>query len=339
MNRVPASVLVATTVVLWATAFPAIRVALESTSPLALSFCRLFIAAIVLLAAGVVTKARVPARSDLPQIALCGATGMAAYQLLLNVGERTVPAGTASVIVATAPVYSLIVASRLLGERIPNRRWVGLSVAVLGSAAVALTAGGAFSMHGAAIAVVAAAIVQGLYHAAQRPLLSRYTALEVATYAMTAGAMMLVPTLPWVLGSAREISARSWMAIGFLALGPSALGFVTWAGAVGRLQVSRPAIALYAVPVVAVVVAWAWIGERPKLPTLLAGGVALIGVAIGTLARPKHNGDGEPVENGLAENRDAMPEAARCVGDDEGDSLTIRQLPRCRQVAVHEVRL
>ncbi len=283
MRRVPAPVLVASTVVLWAAAFPAIRVALESASPVALSFWRLAIAAVVLLIAARATKARVPERRDLPQIALCGATGMAAYQLLLNVGERTVPAGTASLIVATAPVYSLIVASHVLGERIPGRRWAGLAIAMGGSGAVALTAGGRLSLQGAAIAVVAAAVVQGLYHAAQRPLLDRYTALEVATYAMVAGAVMLVPTIPWALRSATHTTARSWMAIGLLALGPSALGFVTWAGAVARLQVSRPALALYAVPVVAIGVAWLWLGERPKALTVAAGLLALVGVAIGTL--------------------------------------------------------
>lgn len=276
--------LVATTVVLWAAAFPAIRIGLETMSPVALSFVRLIIASAVLCIAARLVGARLPRRVDLGQIALCGATGMAAYQLLLNIGESHVAAGTASVIIATAPLYSLIIASALLGERLPLRRWIGLGIAMTGSCAVAVAANGHLSFQPAAIAVIAAALVQGLYHAAQRPLLARYSALETATYAMVAGTVMLVPTLPWVLPSAIGASPRSWLAVVALACGPSALGFVTWAAAVARMEVSRPALALYAVPVVAVFVSWAWLGEEPGIVTVVAGGVALVGVAVGTLS-------------------------------------------------------
>lgn len=283
VKRIPAPLLVATTVVLWAAAFPAIRVALESMTPVSLSFWRLAFASAILLVIARMTGCRLPERRDVPQIALCGATGMASYQLLLNIGERTVPAGTASLLIATAPVYSLFIASRLLGERIPGRRWFGLTIAMAGSCAVALSVNGHVSFQSAGFVVLAAALVQGLYHAAQKPLLGRYNALEVATYAMTAGAIMLLPTLPWALRSASHTSARSWSSVALLAIGPSALGFVTWAAAVARMQVSRPALALYAVPVVAIGVSWAWLGEQPKLITVAAGGIALVGVAIGTL--------------------------------------------------------
>ena len=42
---------------------------------------------------------------------------MTGYQLLLNAGERVVPAGTASLLVATAPVYASLLAVAFLGER------------------------------------------------------------------------------------------------------------------------------------------------------------------------------------------------------------------------------
>ncbi|MGH3174513.1 MAG: EamA family transporter, partial [Streptosporangiaceae bacterium] len=58
---------------------------------------------------------RRPRRRDLPLIALCGLAGMTGYQLLLNAGERVVPAGTASLLVATAPVYASLLAVAFLG--------------------------------------------------------------------------------------------------------------------------------------------------------------------------------------------------------------------------------
>lgn len=92
-------------VVLWASAFPAIRVAAPAMGVIGLSFARLLVAALALLIVAVVVKARLPRPRDLGWIAACGFFGMAAYQLLLNWGEIYVPAGTASIIVAAAPLY------------------------------------------------------------------------------------------------------------------------------------------------------------------------------------------------------------------------------------------
>ena len=66
-----------------------------------LSIARLVVASAALALVAPVLGVRRPARRDLPQIALCGATGMSAYQLLLNWGEVHVAAGTASLLIAT----------------------------------------------------------------------------------------------------------------------------------------------------------------------------------------------------------------------------------------------
>jgi drug/metabolite transporter (DMT)-like permease len=282
VKRLPASVFVIITVVLWAVAFPAIRVALESFGPVSLSVARLGAASIVLLLVAPVAGVRRPAREDLWPIVLCGATGMAAYQLLLNLGERSVPAGTASLLIASAPVYSLVISSRVLGEDVPGRRWLGLAIALAGSVVVAVSGGHGLAIGAGAIAVFGAAIVQGVYHVAQRPLLRTHSPIEVATYGMVAGLVMLLPAVPAAVGDAVHSSARSLLAVAFLALGPSALGFVTWAAAVGRLHVSRPALALYVVPVIAIGVAYVWLGEVPTFVAVVGGAISLVGVAVGT---------------------------------------------------------
>jgi drug/metabolite transporter (DMT)-like permease len=278
----PASV--AVTVVLWAVAFPAIRVALESFGPLELSFVRIAVAAAVLLAVAPFAGVRRPRRHDLVAIAWCAFAGMAAYQVLLNVGEQSVPAGTASLLIATAPIYSVVISSRVLGEVIPRVRWLGLVVALLGTVAVAFSTGDGISVSGGALLIVAAAVAQGVYHVAQRPLLQSYSAVEVATYGMVAGAVMLLPAAPLAVSDVTSASASSVSAVVLLGVGPSAIGFVAWAAAVARLHVSRPAIALYAVPPIAIVVAWAALGERPDALAVVGGVISLAGVAIGTLA-------------------------------------------------------
>src|SRR5690348_14734769 len=183
------------TVVLWASAFPAITVAVAGLGPAGLAVARLAVASAALgmlaLAApllggrGSALRVRRPARRDLPLIAVCGLAGMTGYQLLLNAGERVVPAGTASLLVATAPVYASLLAVAFLGERASGRRWAGSAIALAGTALIAASHGLGFGV--SALVVLAAAVLQAIFHTAQKPLLARYTGFEVTAYAMWAG--------------------------------------------------------------------------------------------------------------------------------------------------------
>jgi drug/metabolite transporter (DMT)-like permease len=62
---------------------------------------------------------------------------MTTYQLLLNTGQRIVPAGTAALLVATAPVYASLLAFCFLGERPGRRQWAGSAAALAGAALIA----------------------------------------------------------------------------------------------------------------------------------------------------------------------------------------------------------
>jgi drug/metabolite transporter (DMT)-like permease len=87
-------------------AFVAIRIAIPHLIAAGRTLARLLVASLVLAAAAPLLKVRRPERADLPPLVGCGLCGMAGYQLLLNAGERTVPAGTANLLVNTSPVIA-----------------------------------------------------------------------------------------------------------------------------------------------------------------------------------------------------------------------------------------
>ncbi|MFI7099604.1 DMT family transporter [Streptomyces sp. NPDC050161] len=267
------------TVVLWASAFPAIRVGVGGLGVAGLSFLRLLVAAVVLVAVAPFAGVCLPLRRDLPLIALCGATGMTAYQGLLNWGEVHVPAGTASLLIAAAPVFSVLLAGVFLSEAVTRRIVVGSLVALAGTAAVS-RADGTSGFTPSVLVVLAAALFQGTYHTATKPLLKRYSGLEVATHAMVAGALFALPMLPATVDAVGPAPTGALVAAAFLGLLPSALGFVIWGYAVARLPVSASTAALYLVPPVALVISFVWLAEVPH-PVELAGGlVTVIGVVL-----------------------------------------------------------
>ena len=281
-------------VVLWASAFPAIRVASPVLGVAGLSFARLAIAAVALLVLAPFLHVRLPARQDIPLILACALFGMAAYQILLNWGELQVPAGTSSIIVAAAPLVSVTIAAAILRERLTPLKIVGSAIALGGVVIVCLARAG-LSLSTSVWIVVAAMVVQGIYHPITRPLLKKYTGLEVATYGMVAGTVMLLPTLPFSLNVLASATPAAWLATAYLGLLPSAVGFVLWGYAVARLPVAASTSLLYLVPPVAVLIAFVWLGELPYWSELLGGVVVILGVVIvnrGDAIRQRFRGAG-----------------------------------------------
>ena len=277
---------VSTTLVLWATAFVAIRVALPGFGVAGLSLGRLLVAALALAAVAPFAHVRRPRRSDLARIAGCGLAGMTAYQLLLNAGERTVPAGTASLLVATAPIAAALLAVALLHEGLGTRGRLGTAVGFAGAATMALGQSGGVRLSADALLLLAAAASQATFFVLQKPLLFRYSGLEVTCYAMWAGAVFSLPLAPWLLHDLGHTRARPLAALVFLGLAPSAIGFVTWAYGQARLPVATVANTLYLVPLLAIGIGWWTLGEQVHPVALAGGALALAGVAIGRSRSP-----------------------------------------------------
>jgi len=94
----------ALTVVCWASAFPAIRIAVREFGPLEVAFLRAAAAAVVLGGIAWARREPLPALRDLPLLAGLGVVGHSLYTATLSLGETRIPAGTASFLIASAPI-------------------------------------------------------------------------------------------------------------------------------------------------------------------------------------------------------------------------------------------
>src|SRR3954451_12267631 len=189
-----AALALVTTIVLWASAFAGIRVALRAFSPEHLSLLRLGVASAGL---AVIAEARrgvrLPARGAWGRLVVFALAGMTAYQLLLNAGEVTVPAGTASLLVNVSPLVAAILAVTLLAERLSARARAGIALGFGGATVVALSRGGGFGFDARALLVLGAAVAQATFFVAQKGLLDRS---RLDAFDVTAGAMWLPPPAP-----------------------------------------------------------------------------------------------------------------------------------------------
>ena len=73
-------------------------------------------------------------------------------------------------------------------------------------------------------------------------------------------------------------SAVAWTV--YLGVAPTALGFATWGYALRRMTAGRLASLAYLIPVVAILLGWALLGETPPGLAVVGGGLCLVGVAL-----------------------------------------------------------
>ena len=128
--------------------------------------------------------------------------------------------------------------------------------------------------------VLLAALFQTAYFILQKPLFRKYSVFEVVAYSVWTGTLGLMMFLPGLVGSIRESSSTGIISVLFLALLPGAVSFLTWSKLLSLMPASRASSFLYLVPVTATFIAWLWLGEVPRLFSLLGGALALGGVVV-----------------------------------------------------------
>jgi drug/metabolite transporter (DMT)-like permease len=269
------------TLVLWASAFVAIRHVGPDFSPGALTLGRLLVGSLVL---GVVLSTRSPrwpSRGHWPRLLVCGIGWFGIYNVALNAAERRVDAGTAAMLVNIGPIFIALLAGWLLGEGFPRQLVVGCAIAFAGVIVIGTaTSSREGSDTWGVLLCVAAAVVYSIAVVAQKPLLASLPALEVTWLACTIGVIVCLPFAPQLVHETADadVSAIGWVV--FLGAFPTAIAFTTWAYALARTTAGRLGATTYLVPPIAIVLGWALLGETPATLAFAGGALCLVGVYV-----------------------------------------------------------
>lgn len=278
------------TVLVWSSAFTGIAYALRSFTPERLVLFR-FLAASASLALYALARGlkRADVR-DLPRMAALGFVGITVYHVCLAFGQRHVPAGTASLIVATVPIWTALFGRLLGNERLNRLGWTAIFVSFLGVALIVLSRANDLSFSVAAGLVIISAISTSLMYVLQAPLVRKYGSIDWTIYCIWFGTLPLLVFLP---GLGAEIAAAPSSAIlAVLYIGTLPVYcYITWSYALIRLSPTFTTSFLNIGPIFSVLIAWFVLDELPSWLAVVGGGIAIGGVFLLNLkarrARPK----------------------------------------------------
>ncbi len=190
----------------------------------------------------------------------------------------TVVAGVASLLIAMVPIFTAILAVIFLHERLGWIRWSGVLVAFAGVVLIIAGQQGNFGVSNGALLILGCSLAAAVYNVIQRPLLKKYSALHLTSWAIWIGTIMLLIFVRKLPGEMRAASWRMTMAVAYLGVFPAAAGYVMWNYALSKLPVSRVASFTYLVPVVGIAMGFVVVGELPTRLSLCGVPVAISGV-------------------------------------------------------------
>ncbi|MEY8338102.1 EamA family transporter [Lachnospiraceae bacterium 62-35] len=268
----------ALTIIVWSISFIYTKLALEHFSASSLGFLRYLMASGALLVMVLTAKIGLPHKEDIFWFLLSGASGFFLYMAAFNRGQAMVSSATASVVIATVPVITALLARIIYRERLKAFQWVAIAVEFAGVLLLTLM-DGIFSINTGLFWLFLAAIVSSVYNLVQRKLTKKYTALQAASYSIFAGTLLLSVFFPSAIKEAPTASVSHWFYVFVLGVFSSAVGYITWSKAFTRAaRTSQVTNYMFITPFLASTLGFLIAEEVPNRATMAGGSVILAGV-------------------------------------------------------------
>lgn len=273
------------------------RILVRDLDPLALALVRLAGAGVVLVALDRAQPSRAAPMTyrDRLAIAGCAAMGIFGNQALFLTGLRYTTATHATLLVATIPIFTALVA--IVAHALAPRAGIGeaprggvlggIGIAIVGVVTLVLPDALAASSRAGELAwlgdllVTANSLLYATYLVLIRRYATRHGSLPVVAWGFTCGALFCLPLGgPALLRDGPRLSASSWALVLYVVLVATVFTYLANAWALRFARPSLVATYIFVQPIVAACLAWWILGEEPSARLGVAGVLVALGVGL-----------------------------------------------------------
>ena len=268
------------TIICWSAAYVLTRLAMRHFSAPSLGFLRYIVASCALIIFVIATKMKLPQIKDAQWFVMTGATGFFLYMLVFNKGCEIVNVSTSSVVLATTPVITALLAHFIFKERLKFFQWTAIAVAFSGTVILTMS-NGIFTVNTGLFWLFSAAILLSAYNLLQRKLTKTYSALQTSAFSIFAGTIMLAVFLPAAINEVKSAPAIQWFYVVMLGIFPSAIAYVSWSKAFAVAKnTSSVSNYMFVTPFLTTLLGYLISGETPDNSTIFGGIIILSGLYI-----------------------------------------------------------
>jgi drug/metabolite transporter (DMT)-like permease len=263
-------VLLFTMAVIWGINFVVVKYATGVFNPVAFTGLRVGTAALFLLLVALARGRFSLPRRDVIRLLMFGVVGNGVYQLFFVHGVARTRAGNAALIVAAAPAFIALFA-RVRGlERVKRLTLFGIALSVLGVGLViagsAKPANGEVTLLGSTL-VFFGVLCWSVYTIMLQPYTKRIDVIRLSAITMVGGAVpLLIASTPALIATDWSVVGRGgWLALFYSSVISMGVAYLFWYRGLRVLGATRTAVYANLQPIIALLVAWAFLGEIPTI--------------------------------------------------------------------------
>ena len=290
------ALLLATLIVFWGSSFVVVKMALaQGLTPVSIATYRFLLAGGLFVLTLVFRRKRKSGSKmqiemrDLPVFVFLALSGVTFFFMAQYTGISMAGASIAAIFVCLlSPIFIAVGSVAILKERVGRWQVLGIGLAAVGTLIVIL--GGSVGLqldssffHGSII-LLATPFLWAFYTLLGTRAVEKYDPILVLTCITVLGGVFL---LPFSLAEnsillALSMSASSWLAIAYLSITCTLLGYYIWFYSVRKVGATMTSSILFAEPLVTVLLAAAFVGEQITVPIAFGGVLIFVGVYLVT---------------------------------------------------------
>ena len=260
----------------------AVMIRLAGAPALAVAFWRCLLGVAILLPPALVRGDRFPQGRTLYVGIASGVALGAHFGFWISSLDFTSVAASV-VLVSNTPVFVAVLAYLVLGEKTTPLSFVGILVALAGTAVIAQDGSvGSAALFGNALALLGA-VTFTVYVLIGRSQRSAAEPVGVLPYSIVLYSAAALALLPVALVSGDRLwgySGETWLWLAAIAVGPQIMGHTVFNWALRYVEASVISGTVLAEPVLAAVLAWLVLSEKPGSATILGGAIVLAGILL-----------------------------------------------------------